>query len=390
MGTATRLRLPKSPFFDAVRKSGLLHPDDLVAFITQNEIDDATFHDPIKLASMLVRKKYLTKFQVLHLLKGKTQGFILDHYRIQSGIRQDRVGIVFLAIDRSTNRNVSLKVLPTDRTSDPTIMNAFMKEVRTAAKVDHPNVARILDLGFASGSHYVVTELVEAPTLDKIQAENGPFSPDRAAQIVAQVALALRHAHQLNLFHRDIKPNNIALLPDGRVKLLDLGLTHLLENPWKHVTKRIKTSEFAEEIDHVAPEQAWGNEPDGRSDIYSLGSTFYVLLTGQSPFPGLATEKMAERQVKDIPNPCAINREIPSQLGAIVSRMGAREPDRRHQSVNELLLALQPWLPIADWVTFSATLPADKPATPPQRLTDLKPAAKPKRSFFQRLFGTKS
>lgn len=387
MGTATRLRLPQSPFFDAVRKSGLLHPDDLVAFITKNKIDDATFRDPIKLASLLVSKKYLTKFQVLHLLKGKTQGFFLDHYRIQSGIRQDRVGIVFLAVDRTTSRNVALKVLPTDRTSDPMIMNEFVKEVRAAAKVDHPNVARILDLGFANGIHYVASEVVEAPTLDKILAENGPFSPDRAAQIIAQVTLALRHAHQLNLFHRDIKPGNIALLPDGRVKLLELGTTHLLENPWKHVTKRIKTTEFAEEIDHVAPEQAWGNEPDGRSDIYSLGSTFYVLLTGQSPFPGLASEKMAERQVKDIPNPCALKREIPAHIGAIVSKMGAREPDRRHKSANELLFALQPWLPIADWVTFSATLPAEKPVTPPQRLTDLTPAIQPKRSLFKRILG---
>lgn len=386
MGTATRLRLPRSPFFDTVRKSGLMPPDDLVAFITNNVVDEATLTDPIKLAALLVRKKYLTKFQVMHLLKGKTQGFILDRYKILNGIRQDRVGMVFLAQDRNSGKSVSLKVLPTDRTSDNTILSAFVKEVRTAAQVDHPNVARVIDLGFANGIHYVASEYVPAPTLDKMLAE-GPLAPDKAAQIVAQVALALRYAHDRNLFHRDIKPANIALLPDGHVKLLDLGLTHMLENPWKHVTKRIKTVEYAEEIDHVAPEQAWGNEPDGRSDIYSLGSTLYSLLTARSPFPGLAAEKMAERQVKDIPNPCEVNPKVPRVLGELVRKMGAREPGLRHRSAVELLIALQPWLTISDWVTFSASIPAEKPAAPPQRLTDIRAVATTKRTLFQRILG---
>lgn len=294
--------------------------------------------------------------------------------------------MVFLAQDRESGKEVSLKVLPTDRTSDNTILSAFVKEVRNAAKVDHPNVARVLDLGFASGTHYVVSEYIAAPTLDKILAENGPLSPDRAAQIVAQIALALRHAHERNLCHRDIKPANIAVTPSGRCKLLDLGLTHMLENPWKHLTKRIKTQEYAEEIDHVAPEQAWGNEPDGRSDIYSLGSTLYLLMTGQSPFPGLAAEKMSDRQVKDIPNPCTVNPKIPKHLGDLVVRMGAREPGRRFQSAVELLVAFQPWLPIADWVTFAASLPAEKPVEPPKRLTDLQPASKLP-TLWSRIFG---
>lgn len=385
MGTATRLRLPRSPFFDAVRRSGLLPPDDLVAFITQNPVDDATFHDPIKLAALLVRKKLLTKFQAMHLLKGKTRGFILDHYKILTGVRQDRVGMVFLAEDRHTNREVTLKVLPTDRTSDNTILRAFVKEVRAAAQVTHPNVARVIDLCCFNGTHFVVSEHVAAPTLDKVLAEKGPLAPDAAAQLVAQVALALREAHAHDLFHRDVKPANVALLPDGRVKLLDLGLTHMLENPWKHVTKRIKTAEYADEIDHVAPEQAWGNEPDGRSDVYSLGSTFFVLLTGRSPFPGLAAEKMAERQVKDVPDPCELNPRVPRQLGQIVQKMGAKDPARRYQSATELLVALHPWLPVTDWLAIAASLPPEKPAAPPQRLTDTALHALRPRPWWRRL-----
>jgi serine/threonine-protein kinase len=377
MGTATRLRLPRSPFFDAVRKSGLLPPDDLVAFITKQPLDEKTLHDPIKMASLFVQKKLLTKFQAMHLLKGKTQGFILDHYKVLNGIRQDRVGMVFLAEDRTSKKLVSVKVLPTDRTSDNTILKEFVKEVRAAAQVDHPNVARVLDLGFWNGTHFVVSEHVTAPTLDKVLAEKGPLAPDAAAQYMAQVAMALRFAHQRSLFHRDIKPANVAILPDGRVKLIDLGLTHMLENPWKHVTKRIKTAEYAEEIDHIAPEQAWGNEPDARSDIYSLGSTFFKLITGRSPFPGLAAEKMAERQVKDIPNPCDVNPKVPRQMGEIIQKMGARDPQNRYASATALLVALHPWLPISDWVTIAGTLPIETPAAPPSRLTDTAtPAAK--------------
>jgi eukaryotic-like serine/threonine-protein kinase len=370
MGTATRLRLPKSAFFDTVRKSGLLPPDDLVAFIAETQLSDETLQDPIKLAALFVRRKYLTKYQAMQLLRGNTQGFILDQYKILDGIRQDRVGMVFLALDRNSRKNVAVKILPTDRSNDPTILNAFLREVRLAARVEHPNVARVLDMNGRQGLYYVVTEYVAEPTLDKTLAANGPLEPNRAAQIAAQVAIALRFAHQQELIHRDIKPSNIAIQADGRVKLIDLGLTHMLENPWKHVTKRIKTKEYADEIDHVAPEQAWGNEPNERSDIYGLGSTLFTLLTGQSPFPGSATEKMADRQVKDVPNPHGLNPNVPVKLGNIVAKMGQREPQKRYATMTELLVDLQEWLPIADWLTIAASLPTTKTAQPPERLID--------------------
>jgi serine/threonine protein kinase len=381
LATSTRLPKLRSPFLNAIRKSGLLTPDDLIGVIAAAGIDPAVT-DPIQLAALLVRKKLLTKFQAMQLLNGRTQGFVLEHYKILDGIRQDRVGMVFLAEDGNTRQRVSVKVLPTDRASDPTILRAFTHEVRAAAKVEHENVARVLDMGYWQGTHFVVSEFVPAPTLDKVVSAKGPLAPHAAAQVIAQAAVGLYAAHQRDLIHRDVKPGNIALFPDRRVKLLDLGLTHMLENPWSRVTKRITTKEYAEEIAHIAPEQAWGCEIDARSDVYSLGSTFYYLLTGQVPFPGLAPEMMAQRQIRGVPLPSAVRAGIPKEIDLIVKRMGAKDPHERFPSAREVLVAMHAWLPVEQWQGLHISA-AERvaPAPPPP------PVPLPKRGFFARLFG---
>ncbi|MBN9120472.1 MAG: serine/threonine protein kinase [Planctomycetes bacterium] len=394
MATHTSLPHLHSPFLNLIRKSGLLTPDDLIGVVAESGIDPATA-DPIQVASLLVRKKLLTKFQAMQLLNGRTQGFILDQYKILEGIRQDRVGMVFKAEDTQAKRIVALKVLPTERASDPTILRAFLDEVRSAARVDHPAVARVLDIGYWQGTHFVASEHVAGPTLDKVVAEKGPIAPHIAAQLIAQAAVGLMHAHDCGLIHRDLKPGNVALLPDRRVKLIDLGLTHMLESPWARVTKRISTKEYAEEIAHIAPEQAWGCEQDARSDVYSLGSTFYFLLTGAVPFPGLAPEMMAERQVRGVPSPAKLRPGVPKDLDAIVQKMGAKDPHTRYQSARDVVIALHPWLPVAQWQALG--LAVDKPA-PSSAATAAHTALSPKlevparsggglRGFFRRILG---
>ena len=356
MSTSTRLRLPRCRFLQTVIKSGLLAPDDLIDVFVQFDPEEIEAAEPLQVATILVRKKLLTKFQAMQLLQGKTQGFVLGQYKITKGIREDRVGLVFLAEDTEKHELVSVKVLPTDRVSDDTVYRPFLNEARAASKVTHESVARVLDLGIWRDTHYVVTEYIAAPTLDKIVAEHGPMSPNAAAQAIAQVAVGLMHAHAKGLMHRDIKPANIAMLPSRKVKLLDLGLTHMLDNPWAKVTKRINLKEYAEEIAHIPPEQAWGCELDARSDIYSLGSTAFFLITGKLPFPGTAQQMMTDRQVNDIPRPSTLRAGIPLELDEIVRKMGAKDPVNRFQSAKELLIAMQSWLPVADWQALSPQL----------------------------------
>jgi serine/threonine-protein kinase len=378
VATSTRLPRLDSQFLKAVRKSGLLTPDDLIGAITEAGIDPASAA-PLQVASVLVRKKLLTKFQAMQLLNGRTHGFVMGQYKILDGIRQDRVGMVFAAEDTETGKRVAIKVLPNERASDPTILRAFMHEVRAASKAHHPNLARVLDIGYWQGTNFVVSEYVPGHSLDKFVAEKGPLAPHAAAQMVAQAAVGLYAAHQLGLIHRDVKPGNLILLPDRRVKLIDLGLTHMLENPWSRVTRRINTKEYAEEIAHIAPEHAWGCEVDARSDVYGLGSTFYFLLTGQVPFPGLAPEMMAERQIRGVPSPAALRPEVPREIDAIVRKLGAKDPHERYPTAREVLAVLHPWLPLEQWQALGITRAA--------RPLPEKPAVPMKRGFFARLFG---
>ncbi len=387
MSTQTRLPQLRSPFLSAIRKSGLLAPDDFVSVLSEAGIDPATA-DPLQIAALLVRKRLLTKFQAMQLLNGRTHGFVLGQYKILDGIRQDRVGMVFKAEDTASNRPVTLKVLPTDRAGDPTVLRAFLQEVKAASRVEHPGVARVLDVDFWQGTHFVVSEFVPGPTLDKVVAEKGPLVPHAAAQLVAQAAVALMHVHDLGLIHRDMKPGCLALMPERRVKLIDLGLTHMLESPWARVTKRISTKEYAEEIAHIAPEQAWGCEMDARSDVYGLGSTFYYLLTGQVPFPGLAPEMMAERQIRGVPSPAKIKPKVPPELDAIVQKMGAKDPHARYRSAREVVIALHPWLPVSQWQMLGLSPEPPPPADPAPAKP--KPAAKARGlfgRFLGRLFG---
>lgn len=363
MSTSTRLRLPRCRFLNFVMKSGLLAPDDLIDVFAEYDPEQIEAAQPLEIATILVRKKLLTRFQAMQLLQGRSQGFVLGQYKILDGLREDRVGLVFLAQHLESGETASITVLPTDRVSDDTVYRPFLNEARAAMAVTHENVARVLDIDIWRDTHYVVTEHVPAPTLNKAVAANGPMQPNAAAQVIAQAALGLMHAHEKGFVHRDVKPANIAVFPNRKVKLLSVGLTHMLDNPWAKVTKRINLKEYAEEIAHIPPEQAWGCELDGRSDIYSLGSTAFYLLTGQKPFPGTAMEAMTARQLKDIPKPSSVRAGVPKELDEIVTKMGAKDPHQRYQSARDLVIALQSWLPVAQWQPIQQQLKS-RPATP--------------------------
>jgi serine/threonine protein kinase len=357
VSSKTRIRMPNTPFLDAVRKSGLLTPDDLIGVLSRYEPEEIEATDPIHLATYLVRKKLLTKFQAMQLLNGRTGGFLLGRYKVLEGLRQDRVGMVFLAQHQDTGEKAFVKVLPSDRAADKEAFAAFMDEAKVASRIDLSAAARILEIGVLNGTHYVVTEHVAAPTMDKVLEKHGPVSPGVAALIAAQVALALQHAHANDLLHRDIKPANIALFPDRKVKLLDLGLTNFIDDPFKSKTKRINLKEYADEVAHIPPEQAWGAELDARSDLYSLGSTLYALLTGGPAFSGFAPQAMQARQTQDIPPPADVRPDIPEPLNQLVQKLGRRDPDERFQKASEVIATVYPWLPPAEWENLGVPQP---------------------------------
>jgi serine/threonine-protein kinase len=369
LATTLPAALTRTPFLDAVAKSGLIAPERLDEILSQFDPEQVAAADPIQIATFLVRKKLLTKFQAMQLLNGRSQGFLLGRYRILDGLRQDRVGMVFLAEHSDTKQRAAVKVLPTDRVADQAAYRAFLGEAKAASRADHPNLARVLDAGVWNGTHYVAVEHVAAPTLDVVVAENGPLPPHSAAQVVAQVAIALMQVHKHGLVHRDLKPANIGVLPDGRVKVLDLGLTRMIENPYANNTKRFNLAEYAEEIAHVAPEQSTGEALDARSDIYSLGSTLYYLLTGENPFPGLALQAMTDKRTQNLPPPSEVRPDVPPELDEIVQQMGALNPAERFQSAAELVVALRPWLPVSDWLAlgFKSVKSRPKSAARPRR-----------------------
>ncbi|MFO0936538.1 MAG: serine/threonine-protein kinase [Gemmataceae bacterium] len=372
MQSKTAVRMPNTPFLKLIVKSGLLAPDDLISVLSHYDPAEVEAVDPIHLATFLVRKKLLTKYQAMQLLSGRSGGFLLGRYKILEGIRQDRVGMLFLGESKDSGQKVSVKVIPTERISDKAAFENFLEEIRLAASINHSSVAQIFDIGELTGTHYVVSELVTAPTLDSIIAQHGPIAPKAAIMIVAQVAVGLQKAHSIGLFHRDLKPGNIALLPDMRIKLLDLGLTNLMDDPWKQNTKRISQEEYALEITHIPPEQGLDQEFDCRSDLYSLGSTLYYLLTGKPAFPGLAIDSMAARQTQDIPPPSLIQDGIPSQVDQLIAKLGARDRNQRLPSAADLIAMVYPWVPAEEWTALGVPAPRPIQKQPVRRVSGAK------------------
>ncbi|QVL34401.1 serine/threonine protein kinase [Telmatocola sphagniphila] len=367
------IRLPETAFLNALQRSGLIPLPILGRAFANFSFKQLLTLEPLHLATHLVRLKLLTKYQAMQLLNGRSGGFLLGRYKILEGIRQDRVGIVFLAEEIDSHQKVSVKVIPSNRVSESEAFTTFLNEVKTAAGIHHSSIAQILDLGMLSGTYYVVSELVEAPTLDDLLIREGTLSVNQSVEIAGQVALGLAQAHAVGLLHRDIKPQNIAIYPNHRTKLLDLGLTNLLDDPWQQNTKRINLEEYALEIAHIPPEQTAMVDMDARSDLYSLGSTLYSALTGQAAFPGLALQSMAARQTSDIPAPSKVRPELPPFIDKLIGKLGAVDPNARFNSAMDVVSFVYPHLPAAHWRSLGVSLPRAETRPLSPKLANSKP-----------------
>jgi serine/threonine-protein kinase len=261
-------------------------------------------------------------------------------YQIMGKLGAGAMAIVYKGKQLSLNRTVAIKVLPKRFTENPEYVDRFYKEGRAAGKLNHNNIVQAYDVGEAGGYHYFVMEYVEGKTLYDDLAAGKIFGEEEALDIIIQVAHALAHAHACGLIHRDVKPKNIMINTAGVVKLADMGLareTTDIEAAQTEAGKAYGTPYY------IAPEQIRGEiEIDGRADIYSLGATFYHLVTGRVPFMADdPAEVMRKHLREELVPPDHINTLLSTGVSEIIEVMMAKRKEDRYKSVEELLTDLE-------------------------------------------------
>lgn len=264
-------------------------------------------------------------------------GIRLGHFTIQRRIGIGGMGSVFLATDEQLRRSVALKVLSPSLTADPAAVLRFQNEARAAARLDHDNIARIFYYGEDTGLHYIAYEYIPGSNLRDVIRSKDRLAPAEAVNYTMQLAAALNHTAAAGVIHRDIKPSNVLITPQGRAKLVDLGLARK-ESADASAELTVAGTTLGT-FDYISPEQA--KDPrsvDVRSDIYSLGCTLYHMLTGEPPYPeGTVLQKLLDHQGKEPPDPARKNRRVPPALSIIVRKMMASDPRRRYSSPAKLL-----------------------------------------------------
>jgi len=266
-------------------------------------------------------------------------GMEVAGFRILRKLGSGGMAYVYLAEQCSLGRQVALKVLHEQLANDPTYVDRFLNEARSAASLVHPNIVQIHEVGQAEGLHFIAQEFVAGKNLAQILERHGPYSPGVVLDILRQVCAALCQAHQVGIVHRDIKPANILFNPSGAVKVADFGLARVLNTTSKTLTQlgvAMGTPLY------MSPEQIEGRSVDARSDIYSLGVTTYHLLTGSPPYYGETALAIALKHLHDTPAPLQeIRPELDGELVGVVERMIAKQPADRYESPAALLADLR-------------------------------------------------
>ena len=264
-------------------------------------------------------------------------GVRLGHFEITGHIGLGGMGAVFQAVDQRLKRTVALKVLSPGQCRDQAVVQRFENEARAAAQLDHDNIARVFYFGEDQGLYFIAYEFIPGTNLRDVIRERGPLGPAEAVNYTLQIASALHHMSRAGVVHRDIKPSNIILSPNGRAKLVDLGLAR--KQATESVGELTMAGTTLGTFDYISPEQA--KDPrnvDVRTDIYSLGCTLYHMLTGEPPYPeGTVLQKLLDHQGKEPPDPAKKNRQVPPALSAIVRRMMAGDLQQRYTTPDELI-----------------------------------------------------
>lgn len=272
---------------------------------------------------------------------------IADRYEILEKVGTGGMADVYKAKDHTLNRFVAVKVLKQEFSENENFVAKFRVEAQAAAGLMHPNIVNVYDVGEEKGIYYIVMELVDGITLKVYIQKKGHLSVRETLTVAIQVSMGLEAAHRNHIIHRDIKPQNIIISREGKVKVTDFGIA-------KAATSDTITSNVMGSVHYTSPEQARGGYSDARSDIYSLGITMFEMLTGELPFTGDTTVAIAIKQIQDpMPSPRKYMPDIPFAVEQIVMKCCEKNPDRRYQNMSELIADLRRAMrdPDGDFVT---------------------------------------
>jgi len=256
-----------------------------------------------------------------------------DRYQLEQTLGTGGMALVYKAKDLMLERSVAVKVLREDLSTDMSFRERFRQEARAAANLSHPNIVTVHDFGLDQGHLFIVMEYVPGTDLKTRIREKSRFSVQETLELMIQACQGVGYAHRAGLVHCDIKPHNMLVSPDGRLKVTDFGIARALAS--------ISPEERSEVVwgspHYFSPEQASGLPPSPASDVYSLGVILYEMLTGQLPFNAADAEELARmhREVQPIP-PRAINPAIPSQLDEIILKVLSKEPSARYRTADQL------------------------------------------------------
>jgi serine/threonine protein kinase len=298
-------------------------------------------------------------------------GQIVGHYQIVAPLGKGGMGEVYLASDAKLDRKVALKLLPAEFTNHKERLRRFIQEAKAASSLNHPNIITIHEIGQADGAHFIATEFIDGQTLKKRMAQTRMQLPD-VLDVSIQTAGALEAAHAAGLVHRDIKPDNIMVRPDGYVKVLDFGLAKLTEK-----SSRLKTA--GSEVDtmvkahttpgtvlgtvnYMSPEQARGQELDQRTDVFSLGIVLYEMVAGRAPFAAATSIDTLVSILEKEPSPLAeYTPEAPAEFQRIINKALRKNREERYQTIKDLLIDLKS---LKDELAFAQKLERSRPPLP--------------------------
>jgi eukaryotic-like serine/threonine-protein kinase len=323
-----------------IRQSGVLDRREFKE--VSSKVENGEYpHDSRALAGRLVAEGILTEFQASRLLLQKVHGLVMGRYVILDRLGAGARGRVFKAQHRLMGRVVALKVIAPQIATRASSIARFHREMRLIGRLDHPNVIRAFDADQIGASLYIIMEYVPGRSLDHVLDDRGPLPAAAVVNYMTQAACGLGHAHDRGIIHRDIKPSNLFLSEEGQVKVLDLGLSALMEADTA-ASFATAAGFVVGTLHYMSPEQCAGTDIDVRSDLFSLGCTMYHLLSGQVPFPGETVAECFAWRIQRGPVPITkLRPEVSPQIVQVLDKLLARRREDRFQTAAEAALALQ-------------------------------------------------